>query len=106
MKLLLRAAFQKKKHFYLILITLFSLCCLTVASSLEMFALGFITDTSSKFFSKESGKAESTSENKISKGRRYNAYNSTKNPSSLEKSSHKRIVNPLDMIMKKSQIEA
>lgn len=53
MRLLLKAAFQNRKHLYIILLTMFSLLSLTVASSLEMFAIGFITDTTTTHFAKE-----------------------------------------------------
>ena len=101
MRLLLRAAFQNRKHFYLILITLFSLCCLTIASSLEMFSLGFITDTSTKFFNNSSPKVEEQKVTKPIKGSRYNSYRSANQKQEVNAVEKKRIVNPLDMALKK-----
>lgn len=105
MKLLLKAAFQNTKHFYLILITLFSLCCLTVASSLEMFALGFITDTSTKFFATKNVQSKQQPIVKSSKGKRYNAYAAARNKAQNEDKESKRIVNPLDMALKKLKVK-
>ncbi|HPE84875.1 MAG TPA: hypothetical protein PLO43_01700, partial [Chlamydiales bacterium] len=50
MKLLLKAALKSRKHVYLLFITFGSLILLTVASSLEMFSLGVLTDRGADFF--------------------------------------------------------
>ena len=52
MKLLFKAAFFNKKHFLLMCFTLASLFFLTLTSSLEMFALGVISDKNNQIFSK------------------------------------------------------
>jgi putative ABC transport system ATP-binding protein len=51
MKLLLKAAFQNRKHYILMLITLAFMLSLTVSSQLEMFAMGVITKSGPDFFS-------------------------------------------------------
>ncbi len=51
MWLLFQAALRAKKHLFLIVITFFSLIFLTVASQLEMFALGILSNNGSDFFS-------------------------------------------------------
>ncbi|MCB1108441.1 MAG: ABC transporter ATP-binding protein [Chlamydiia bacterium] len=50
MKLLLKAALKSRKHVYLLFITFGTLILLTVASSLEMFSLGVLTDRGADFF--------------------------------------------------------
>lgn len=50
MKLLLKAAFQNKKHYFLMLVTLISMLALTVSSQLEMFSMGVLTKTGPDFF--------------------------------------------------------
>lgn len=101
MKLLLKAVFQNKKHSYFILLALFSLCCLTIASSLEMFALGFVTDTSTQFFQKQDRQVNQPMETKIVKEKRYNKYKNTNSTLPEEKVARKRIINPLDFVLKK-----
>ena len=51
MKLLLNAALKSKKHFLLAVFTLFTLFLLTVANSMEMFALGLMANKGCDFFS-------------------------------------------------------
>ena len=50
MKLLLKAALKSRKHLYLLFITFGTLVLLTVASSMEMFSLGVLTDRGADFF--------------------------------------------------------
>lgn len=50
MKLLLKAAFLNRKHYALLLITVFAMFMLTVGSQMEMFALGVIAKTGPDFF--------------------------------------------------------
>ncbi len=50
MKNLFKAAIRNSKHFTLALVTLFALLFLTVADSMEMFAMGFIANTGADFF--------------------------------------------------------
>lgn len=50
MKLLMRAAFQNRKHFYLLALALFMTICLTASSYLEVLALGVLTKKSPDFF--------------------------------------------------------
>lgn len=59
MRLLLKAALLNRKHYILLIITVFSMILMTVASQSEMFALGVIAKTGPDFFSlfgKEKGK--------------------------------------------------
>lgn len=51
MWLLLQAALRTKKHLALLIVTFFSLIFLTVASQLEMFSLGILSNNGSDFFS-------------------------------------------------------
>lgn len=51
MRLLLKAALRNGRHFTLFLGTLLSLVALTMASPLEMFALGILSNNSADFFS-------------------------------------------------------
>jgi ABC-type multidrug transport system fused ATPase/permease subunit len=51
MKLLFRAALRGRAHFSLLLITLFSLLALTLASQMEMFTLGVLSNNGADFFS-------------------------------------------------------
>lgn len=50
MRLLLKTALFNKKHHFLLVITLISMCLLTFASQLEIFALGIITKKGPDFF--------------------------------------------------------
>lgn len=50
MKLLLKAAFLNRKHYALLLITVFAMFMLTIGSQMEMFALGIIAKTGPDFF--------------------------------------------------------
>ncbi|MBM3191988.1 MAG: ABC transporter ATP-binding protein [Chlamydiae bacterium] len=50
MKLLLKAAFRQRAHLFLFVLSFLTLCGLTLATSLEMFALGFISDTGTQLF--------------------------------------------------------
>ncbi len=101
MRLLLKAAFQNRKHFHLILITLVSLCCLTIASSLEMFALGFVTDTSSQFFQKKTEARDLNRQDSHFRNKRQLHKDSEKASEALEKPAKK--VNPLNMAIGKLQ---
>jgi ABC-type multidrug transport system fused ATPase/permease subunit len=51
MKLLLRAALRNRRHFSLLIITFLTLFALTIASQMEMFALGVLSNTGADFFS-------------------------------------------------------
>ncbi|MBS0627221.1 MAG: ABC transporter ATP-binding protein, partial [Verrucomicrobia bacterium] len=51
MRLLLQAALRTKKHLALIVTTFITLILLTVASQMEMFSLGILTNNGSDFFS-------------------------------------------------------
>lgn len=50
MKLLLNLAIRSRKHFSLLLATLATLLALTIASQMEMFALGVLSNSGSDFF--------------------------------------------------------
>lgn len=50
MKLLLQAALRTRRHFSLLIITFVTLLCLTVASQMEMFALGVLSNSGADFF--------------------------------------------------------
>jgi len=50
MKLLLQAALRTRRHFSLLIITFTTLLCLTVASQMEMFALGVLSNSGADFF--------------------------------------------------------
>jgi ABC-type multidrug transport system fused ATPase/permease subunit len=56
MRLLLRAALRARQHMSLIFLTFSTLILLTVASQLEVFALGLLTNSGSDFFSLFSAK--------------------------------------------------
>jgi len=51
MKLLLKLAIRSRKHLSLLIATLLTLIALTIASQMEMFALGVMANTGSDFFS-------------------------------------------------------
>lgn len=60
MRLLLKAALLNKKHYFLLLFTLTAMFFLTIASQMEMLALGVMTKAGPDFFtlfSKDSGKS-------------------------------------------------
>lgn len=50
MKLLIKAALRSRRHLSLLLVTFVTLICLTVASQMEMFALGILSSNGSDFF--------------------------------------------------------
>jgi ABC-type multidrug transport system fused ATPase/permease subunit len=50
MKLLLTAALRSRKHLSLLIVTFATLLCLTVASQMEMFALGVLSNNGADFF--------------------------------------------------------
>lgn len=50
MKLLLKAALRSRQHLSLLIITFATLLCLTVASQMEMFALGVLSNNGADFF--------------------------------------------------------
>jgi ABC-type multidrug transport system fused ATPase/permease subunit len=50
MKLLLKAALRSRKHFSLLIFTFLTLFALTIASQLEMFALGILSNNGADFF--------------------------------------------------------
>lgn len=50
MKLLLQAALRSRHHLSLLIVTFATLLCLTVASQMEMFALGVLSNNGSDFF--------------------------------------------------------
>lgn len=50
MKLLLKAALRSRQHLSLLIITFVTLLCLTVASQMEMFALGVLSNNGADFF--------------------------------------------------------
>lgn len=68
MKLLLKAALAHKKHLVLLVVTFVSLLALTVASQMEMFALGILSNNGADFFALFSPKKEEVmrSQNAIS----------------------------------------
>lgn len=71
MKLLLQAALRNRRHFSLLIVTFLTLIALTIASQMEMFALGILSNNGSDFFSlfspdKTSHQAVSTSPDAIS----------------------------------------
>jgi ABC-type multidrug transport system fused ATPase/permease subunit len=50
MKLLLQAALRSKRHLSLLIVTFVTLLCLTLASQMEMFALGVLSNNGADFF--------------------------------------------------------
>ncbi len=58
MKLLLKAALCNRKHFFLLIATFFTLLALTIASQLEMYALGILSKNGADFFTLFSPKKE------------------------------------------------
>ena len=56
MKLLLKAALRVRRHLSLFIVTLVALIGLTVASYVEMFSIGVISDTGADFFALFSSK--------------------------------------------------
>jgi ABC-type multidrug transport system fused ATPase/permease subunit len=50
MKLLLKAALRSRQHLSLLIVTFATLLCLTVASQMEMFALGVLSNNGADFF--------------------------------------------------------
>src|SRR5580698_1979797 len=50
MKLLIQAALRNKQHLSLLIVTFVTLLCLTVASQMEMFALGVLSNNGADFF--------------------------------------------------------
>lgn len=58
MKLLLKAALQHRKHFMLLIVTFVTLLALTIASQMEMFALGILSNNGADFFALFSPKKE------------------------------------------------
>lgn len=67
MKLLFQAAFRQKKHFPLVVFTLITLLCLTIASSLEMLAIGMISDTSTELYKEATTKPKEIVQSRNSK---------------------------------------
>lgn len=90
MRLLLKAAFGHRKHFSLVLFSILTLFCLTIATSLEMFALGVISDTSAEVFKERIGgkKTERT-------------YSSRAKNVEISKTG----INPLNWMMQKLKVE-
>ncbi|HAZ15632.1 MAG: ABC transporter ATP-binding protein [Chlamydiae bacterium GWC2_50_10] len=58
MKLLLKAALHHRKHFTLLIFTFLTLFALTIASQMEMFALGILSSNGADFFALFSPKKE------------------------------------------------
>ena len=58
MKLLLQAALRSRRHLSLLIVTFATLLALTVASQLEMFALGVLSNNGADFFTLFSQKQE------------------------------------------------
>lgn len=56
MKLLIQAALRSRRHLYLLVITFLTLLALTIASQMEMFALGILSNNGADFFSLFSSK--------------------------------------------------
>lgn len=90
MKLLLKAAFGHRKHLSLVLLSVVTLFCLTIASSLEMFALGVVSDTGAELFKEvvEGKKTERTYSQRVK-----------------QEKTPKSGVNPLTWVVKKLKIE-
>jgi len=84
MRLLLKAAFGHRRHLSLVILCIVTLFSLTVASSLEMFALGVISDTGADLF-KEMGSKKKTT------------YEQVETP--------KQGINPLNWIVHKLKVE-
>ncbi|MEN9343280.1 MAG: lipid export ATP-binding/permease protein MsbA [Chlamydiota bacterium] len=66
MKLLLQAALRTKKHLSLLFVTFATLLCLTVASQMEMFALGVLSKSGADFFTLFSPEGSREAPNAIS----------------------------------------
>lgn len=92
MKLLLKAALGHRKHVSLIILSILTLFCLTIASSLEMFALGVISDTGAELFKD------------ITHKKTEKTYQRVKKQESVNSKSDKA-VNPLNWIVKKLKLE-
>ena len=92
MKLLLKAALGQRKHVSLIVLSLVTLFCLTIASSLEIFALGVISDTGADLFKDIAHKKTEKTYQRVKK-------------QEIAVSSGIKAVNPLNWIVKKLKIE-
>ncbi|MCH9631067.1 MAG: Vitamin B12 import ATP-binding protein BtuD [Chlamydiia bacterium] len=99
MKLLLKAVFHHKKHVPLVVLTLVTLFFLTIASSLEMFALGVISDTGTDLFKNAANKKQE----KVVSSRSRKIVSSAK-PIAV-KGSEKEKVNPLNWVIQKLKHE-
>jgi ABC-type multidrug transport system fused ATPase/permease subunit len=62
MRLLLKAALRNRRHFSLLIVTFLTLFALTIASQMEMFALGILSNTGADFFSLFSEKGKNHTE--------------------------------------------
>lgn len=93
MKLLIKAALSQRKHLVLIMCSLLTLLALTIASALEMFALGVISDTGTELFK------EVTTKNATER-----SYNRVRKQEVAKEGSSKNI-NPLNWIIKKLKLE-
>ncbi len=60
MKLLLKAALRSRRHLSLVVVTFLTLFALTIASQMEMFALGVLSDNGADFFSLFSNQKSTT----------------------------------------------
>lgn len=104
MRLLLRAVFAHKKHVPLVALTLLTLFLLTIASSLEMFALGVISDTGTEIFnSAKNSRKEVAVTSKSRKVVSNTKPVSTK--ASSDKETKKGKLNPLGWAMKRLKLE-
>jgi ABC-type multidrug transport system fused ATPase/permease subunit len=112
MKLLLKAALRSKKHLTLLMITFLTLFALTIASQLEMFALGVLSNNGSDFFalfgSNEKKEMTVSSQNQISLGEVQERWKEidqtgtgviTKQQASSYHSQHKE-TNPLNWVLR------
>ncbi len=111
MRLLLQAALRNRHHLHLLIITFLTLLALTLASQMEMFSLGVLSDNGADFFKLfSSSQAEAgfspdnvTLDDVQSKWHEIDANGSgviTKQQAAAYLSSHKNEVNPINWILR------
>ncbi len=109
MRLLLKLAIKNRRHLSLLIVTFFTLLALTVASQMEMFALGILSDNGADFFNLFSEKAEKEQvriEQVQEKWREIDEENTgiiTKAQAAKYLARNKQDINPLKWVMRKAR---
>ncbi|GAB4191494.1 MAG: ABC transporter ATP-binding protein [Simkaniaceae bacterium] len=104
MKLLLQAALRTKKHFFLIIITFFTLFALTIANQMEMFTLGMMSRQGADFFSLFGNKEKEVRLQDVNNKWHEIAHKENSAITPLDANrylSQKATKNPLDFVMRK-----